>query len=436
MNMFRIGRRRIHHHVIFSDLRSSSRPLISRNGAAIFNSVPARFQRSHFGGQQQEVISEGTYLNPPVDIVDTPLETLAEPSLQSLGLASYWPSGWVQSFLETLHVQYDMPWWGAIALGTICLRILIFPLMVISRRSLIEMLNVMPQIQKFQDKMAKALEDNDMVTYMEELQKLQMLHRDVGVSPFRCFLVPIVQVPIFLSVFSAMRGMVSLPVESLKMGGLWWFKDLTVADPIFALPSATALTMWLTLKLGSEAPPLDVNAQKMLKYFLYGMPVMLFCVTATFPSAMLVYWFTQNVISLCQGAVLKIPAVETKLKMPKLIKHEAQENAETPWGKKGFKEAYQEAMKQHKVLHEVAQRQEMGQSQEDIVKMMSKQNFADQGLKNETQQINEEIGENEKNNTLKLDENEDLEKFDRSTVSEKNGSQNRDDLNEKSKSRR
>ncbi|VDP88855.1 unnamed protein product [Schistosoma mattheei] len=43
------------------------------------------------------------------------LNTLGEPTFSSLGLNSYWPSGWYQCLLETLHVHLDLPWWGAIA---------------------------------------------------------------------------------------------------------------------------------------------------------------------------------------------------------------------------------------------------------------------------------------------------------------------------------
>ena len=37
----------------------------------------------------------------PVD----PLLSLAEPTFTSLGLAHMWPSGWLQAFLETLHID-------------------------------------------------------------------------------------------------------------------------------------------------------------------------------------------------------------------------------------------------------------------------------------------------------------------------------------------
>ena len=43
--------------------------------------------------------------------------------------------------------------------------------------------------------------------------------------------------------------MAQLPVESMATGGLGWFADLTVYDPYFVLPVASALTMLVTIEV-------------------------------------------------------------------------------------------------------------------------------------------------------------------------------------------
>lgn len=43
--------------------------------------------------------------------------------------------------------------------------------------------------------------------------------------------------------------MAHLPVESLATGGLLWFKDLTVPDPIFLLPVVTMATLSITVEV-------------------------------------------------------------------------------------------------------------------------------------------------------------------------------------------
>ena len=44
------------------------------------------------------------------------LNVLGEPTMSSLGLGSYWPSGLVQQALELIHVNMGVPWWGSIVL--------------------------------------------------------------------------------------------------------------------------------------------------------------------------------------------------------------------------------------------------------------------------------------------------------------------------------
>ncbi|KAM3175659.1 hypothetical protein ACTXT7_008099 [Hymenolepis weldensis] len=55
---------------------------------------------------------------PSIKEVAPALNALGEPTFASLGLNSWWPSGWYQALLETLHVNFDLPWWAAIAAST------------------------------------------------------------------------------------------------------------------------------------------------------------------------------------------------------------------------------------------------------------------------------------------------------------------------------
>lgn len=62
------------------------------------------------------------YIPPPPSLPEAPqvqeiLNALGEPTLASLGLANWTPSGLVQMALEALHVSADLPWWGAIVAG-------------------------------------------------------------------------------------------------------------------------------------------------------------------------------------------------------------------------------------------------------------------------------------------------------------------------------
>ncbi len=51
------------------------------------------------------------------DLASAIPEVLSEPSFQSLGLAHAYPSGWLQAFMEQIHLQFDIPWWGTIVIS-------------------------------------------------------------------------------------------------------------------------------------------------------------------------------------------------------------------------------------------------------------------------------------------------------------------------------
>ena len=52
-----------------------------------------------------------------------------------------------------------------------------------------------------------------------------------------------------MSFFFALKGMANTPVESMKLGGLLWFTDLTVCDPLYLLPMLTSITVWATIEV-------------------------------------------------------------------------------------------------------------------------------------------------------------------------------------------
>lgn len=59
--------------------------------------------------------------------------------------------------------------------------------------------------------------------------------------------------PVFISFFVGLRQMATVPVESLRTGGLFWFKDLTVPDQFFAMPIITSITLWATIEVIQSA---------------------------------------------------------------------------------------------------------------------------------------------------------------------------------------
>ncbi|XP_063367850.1 mitochondrial inner membrane protein OXA1L-like [Cydia amplana] len=277
-----------------------------------------------------------------------------EPTFASLGLGGWTPVGMVQQCLEYVHVSLDIPWWGAILIGTIVVRVAMFPLVIMAQRNTAVMNNNLPEIQLLQVKMTQARQSGNQLEAARYAQEMMMFMKEKGLNPLKNMLVPLAQAPFFISFFMGLRGMANCPVESMTYGGLAWFMDLTVPDQYFLLPLITSATLWATIELGVDGGRLEASNMVMMRYFLRAIPIVMIPFTINFPGAILVYWCSSNFISLIQVGVLKVPAVREYLKIPKLVKHTPEA---LPIKKKGFVEGAKDSWTNMKISKELAERQ-------------------------------------------------------------------------------
>uniref|UniRef100_A0A8C9SFD1 OXA1L mitochondrial inner membrane protein n=1 Tax=Scleropages formosus TaxID=113540 RepID=A0A8C9SFD1_SCLFO len=263
-------------------------------------------------------------LEQAADTAPTALDVLQgggpELSLAELGLGSYTPVGLIQNILEFLHVDIGLPWWGAIVAGTILARCAVFPVIVKGQREAAKLNNVLPEMTKLSNRMNEAKMSGNKFEFSKSYSEMMLFQRKHDVNPLRGFLVPLVQAPVFISFFIALRKMAYLPVPSMQSGGIWWFPDLTAADPFYILPLAVTGTMFAILELGAESGVDNPNLRAMKTVFRI-MPFIILPLTINFPTAVFTYWLTSNLFSLGQVALLRHPAVRRKLNIPERIKH-------------------------------------------------------------------------------------------------------------------
>ncbi|XP_036968589.1 mitochondrial inner membrane protein OXA1L [Acanthopagrus latus] len=259
------------------------------------------------------------------DAAPTAVEVLqaaatTEQSLAELGLAGYTPVGLIQHLLEFMHVDLGLPWWGAIVVGTVVARMAVFPVIVKGQREAAKLNNVLPEMSKLTNRMNEAKQSGNKFDFAKAYSDLSLFQKKHDVNPLRGFLVPMVQAPVFISFFIALRKMAYLPVPSFQTGGLFWFHDLTAADPFYLLPIAVTGTMFFILELGAESGIDNPNLRAMKTVFRI-MPFIILPLTINFPTAVFTYWLTSNCFSLAQVALLRHPVIRTKLNIPERIQH-------------------------------------------------------------------------------------------------------------------
>ncbi|KAF7395698.1 hypothetical protein HZH68_009748 [Vespula germanica] len=289
----------------------------------------------------------------PVDEVVTVVQKVhanGEVMFESLGLGGYSPVGIVQTCMEWLHISYNLPWWTTIAIGTLAVRIFMFPLVINSQRYSAKMSMYFPQITKLQQGLTDARMSGDQYQAAIYTNELYQLMKEKGLSPWKSLVPILVQAPVFLSFVLALKKMADLPVESLKTGGLWWFQNLTVPDPYYLLPLITSGTLYITIEVGTDT--LAASSMGMMKYALRCIPLITLPFSTSFTSAVLVYWTMSNFFSLIQVGLLRIEHVRKFFNLPKIVRHKPTDVI----ARKGFMKGMKESWENIKITKQIADR--------------------------------------------------------------------------------
>ena len=191
--------------------------------------------------------------------------------------------------LETLH-SLGAPWWLSIVLLTIGVRTLLFPLTVRQVKSMRRMQELKPEL----DDLRKRHKD-DPKKHQAETMKL---YGERNVNPLNGCLPALIQLPIFLVLYYTIKEFEAL--DSFRTGGLFWFQDLTAADPYFILPVFYVATMMASQEVTIRRTDPQQKALMRAMPLVFG----LFLAFSGFPSGLFVYWVTSNTITLCQNLIL------------------------------------------------------------------------------------------------------------------------------------
>ena len=189
--------------------------------------------------------------------LDASIPTVADfvseiPEVVTGTVGGYSPVGLLQTALEFSHTSLHMPWWIAIASATVLIRLVIFPLAVNMQVNAAKIANINPQAQELHTQLTHAKTAGDKKTEAELGMKILTLYQDNDCHPIKMFMMPLAQLPVFISFLMALRGMAQLPVESMKAGGILWFQDLTVPDPTFALPLIACATFLCNIEVNIQ----------------------------------------------------------------------------------------------------------------------------------------------------------------------------------------
>jgi len=186
--------------------------------------------------------------------------------------------------------------WGlAIIIVTILLKALFYKLTETSGRSMAKMRTIAPRIKSIQERYKDDREQ--LAKHMMELYKREKINPVAGCLPI------VVQIPVFLAFYWVLLE----SVEMRQAPFMGWIQDLSSKDPFFVLPILMGAAMFGQFKLNPQ-PPDPVQA----KVFAF-MPVVMTVMMAWFPAGLVLYWFTNTLLSIAQQwNINKVVAAEAK----------------------------------------------------------------------------------------------------------------------------
>ena len=199
-----------------------------------------------------------------------------------------YPLVWVLNLFHSWIPSFGI----GIILLTILVRLLFWPLTHKSTISMRRMSEIQPKMKEIREK------------FKDNPQRLQQetwaLYRDNKVNPMASCLPMLVQIPVFIALFTVLRSAVEL-----RYAPFLWIADLSEPENLFPtvfpfgglniLPILMAVTMGLQSALTPSTG--DKQQQRMM---MIMMPVMMLVMFYSFPSALSLYWTLSQVLSIVQ----------------------------------------------------------------------------------------------------------------------------------------
>ncbi|KAL5478842.1 hypothetical protein ACEPAI_2119 [Sanghuangporus weigelae] len=239
--------------------------------------------------------------------------------MEALGLVSWAPAGLAPWVLESVQVSTGLPWWQVIMLTTMGARMALVPLVISAQEMQGRIAPLQPKLTELRDRAMKARAEGDLFGMRQATQQQQLLLSKHDVSPFKQIVMSLGQVAVQLGLFLGIRRMCLAPVEQLKVGGIAWFMDLTVADPYYILPIVSFALVNLQMSLSrrdmlATGSPNALHVLNIMRFVtIVGIPVMAFL-----PAALNLNIIASVAFISAQTAILRIPALRQRLSLPKL----------------------------------------------------------------------------------------------------------------------
>ncbi|MBP7132207.1 MAG: membrane protein insertase YidC [Aquabacterium sp.] len=188
------------------------------------------------------------------------------------------PLFWLLNWLHSLIGNWG---WSIVAL-VVLLKAAFYWLNASAYRSMGKMKALNPRIQAMRER----LKDKP----QEMQQQMLKIYREEKVNPIGGCLPILIQIPVFIALYWVLLS----SVEMRNAPWIGWITDLSIKDPYFVLPALMTLSTLLQTWL-NPTPPDPLQAKMM-----WIMPLLFSVMFFFFPAGLVLYWLTNNILSIAQ----------------------------------------------------------------------------------------------------------------------------------------
>jgi len=210
-------------------------------------------------------------------------------------------------FFKVMLWIYDFVgnWGWSIILFTLLVKLILFPLSYKGMMSMNKMRDLAPKMKELKEKYGKDPAKMN--------QQTMALYKKHGANPMGGCLPMLLQIPVFFALYRVL-----LNADELQ-GAPWigWIVDLSDKDPFYVLPILMGVSMFFQQKITPNTMT-DPMQKKIFQWF----PVIMTFFFLTFPAGLVLYWLTNNLLSIGQQYYINIAYEKYKEKMKHLTKKE------------------------------------------------------------------------------------------------------------------
>lgn len=173
-------------------------------------------------------------------------------------------------------------WGWSIVLLTCVVKAILLPLSAKAYRSMAKMRKLGPEMARIKEQYG-----NDR---QQMSKKMMEFYQKEKINPLGGCLPMVIQMPVFLALY----WMLSESIELRHAPFMLWIHDLSAQDPLFILPIIMGVSMFLQQMLNPAPPdPMQAKVMRML-------PVIFTFFFLWFPAGLVIYWITNNLLSIAQ----------------------------------------------------------------------------------------------------------------------------------------